>query len=498
MTIALAVLSQGATGQGRTVGGLVRGPDGKVVAGAEVRAIPLGPDVVGLETGLPGAVAPVFEARTDERGEFRIDSAAPCRVLIRHRDGLGALVPRVHPGAPVRVTAAPMAEIRLPPGAHEACLRVTPAEDDGWLGRFDGEALRVPAGSYRVLAGPKWSEHFVNARGSDIVHLFAPARPAAVLRTDADRVVVDGWEGVPLRPDRDGRVAVWPSHAADDARELRLAFDARPGATAFVHVHGLPAPSVAPPALAWRAVECPARGARVVTLVPLGEGARCVAASRVDDDGVVHVPVLDGAVHVLVGEVVAGFTADANRLDPPVGGDLVVQVLDERGAVADAVLELSGPLPHVRRRTRTDARGWATFRGAPRSAATLEMDAREHWAPARTLRAADVGSGPIVLRAEPGGSIAGKVTLAGRPPGPVAVSVTLRDPTGVLGTLSRHVRPEPDGSFAVQGLDPLGRYTLFATAQVDGVTWSAKLHGILAGTDVHLDLRSEDVPPPGR
>ncbi|MBK8977891.1 MAG: carboxypeptidase regulatory-like domain-containing protein [Planctomycetes bacterium] len=54
-----------------------------------------------------------------------------------------------------------------------------------------------------------------------------------------------------------------------------------------------------------------------------------------------------------------------------------------------------------------------------------------------------------------------------------------------------------DGTFAFRGL-PDGLYTLFATTQRDGVTWSGKTPRVQPGADQWpIELRNEDPAPPG-
>jgi hypothetical protein len=420
--------------------GLVRTDDGKALAGATVTAVTLGYDVVGLESYGGGQV---LTTTTDARGTFHVTSARSVTVLVRHGRGLGALIPRLHTGDATRVVATPLAEVALPPGVDGAVVHVDLGDGaQAAFGRQAGPKLELPAGTYRLVVGDggaagEPSEYSVALRSGERVQLFAhTATP---------------------------RRAPLPSH---------------PRRTVKVIADG--------------------PGAHVATLLP-ADRPRCLACSPVAPDGTVAVPDVAGAIHVVLGDSIEAFAGDAQQLACTGGSTLRVRVLDAAGPVGDVAVELSGPLPQVLRRAYVDARGVATFAGVPKSAATLELHARSHWALPVAVTAAQLNEGLVTLHAERGAALEGRILVAGRDATePAAITVTLRDTSGALRMRARQQSPSAAGRFAFPGLDPTGRYTLFATVDVAGVTHSAKVHGVLPGTPVVLDLLSEDVPPPGR
>jgi hypothetical protein len=55
-----------------------------------------------------------------------------------------------------------------------------------------------------------------------------------------------------------------------------------------------------------------------------------------------------------------------------------------------------------------------------------------------------------------------------------------------------------DGSFQFEGLPSEIRYTLFAQAQVDGITWSGRETNLETDAHIEIVLGSEDPPIPGK
>ncbi len=481
--------------------GIVRGPDGTALVGASVVAFPIGLDVVGLEGFGP---QPAQTATTDGSGAFRVAPGMTSCVLIRHPSGLGALVGRLHPNAPERVMTAPMAEITLPPGTSEAWVRAdVSVHAQARLGRFAGPRVLLPPGTYQLLAGvgALASEHRFTVRSGERVQLTRRTDASPPLRVTAARVVVDGWHEAPMAVATNGEFTPWPSSRGISGRDLLLVTDGPSQALAYARWSAAaPHEPGARPSSSWRLVQVrPQAGATAVaTLARQADSWRCVAWSPIAPDGTAHVLRGDDHLCVVLGRSIAAFDGTAEELALPPGRDLEVRVVDARGPVADAAVELSGALPQVHRRAFTDARGIATFARVAQSECVVELHARDHWAPPLALDQTQLSAGAVTLATEPGVELAGRVTLAGRALDRVVVDVSLRDTSGALRLRPRHCAPTATGEFVFQGLQHDGRYTLFATAQVKGITFSAKVHGVLPGTEVVLDLRTEDVPPPGR
>lgn len=507
-------LAQGAAATARPQApallGLVRRADGSPLAGAEVRAFarPPGADVPGL-AGVLTAPEPC-RAIADAGGAFRLEVATPARLELRHPDGLGAALELVEPGNPVRVVATPLGEVELPPNADGAFVH---GADSVPLGFHPGPRVRLAAGAYRLLVryAEGFDEHAVTVADSARIVLFRRAdgsRSVMVAGPTACGLVVDDWTEVVLRPDANGRVRLWQPARPATAQVLTWRIPGPDGAVALhrtVTTDG--ADPVTLPAVRWQPlrVAVPPVGA-VASVVGSPAAARCVALSpvvTVDAHSTAFVPegFGDGAALVLLAPeapvVDLAGEPDADLLARPV--QLAVRVADARGPVASATVELSGPPPCVPRHVRTDARGQATVHALPRHPGTLRFWSPEHLPLVQPLTVEQLDRGELVLQVERGAHLAGRVLLDGQPLGrAMHVDLTLRDTTGILATPNRRADVGDDGAFRFGGLDPNGRYTLFATAQVAGVTHSAKVHGVLPGTDVVVDLRTEDVAAPGQ
>ncbi|MEZ5963629.1 MAG: carboxypeptidase-like regulatory domain-containing protein [Planctomycetota bacterium] len=487
--------------------GLVLRADGSALAGAEVVAwrSPRGHDVAGLEDALPSPER--HTATTDARGNFHLPLASTAWIEVRG-DGVGVAPVFASPGAPLRLCATPLGEVTLPPRALGAYVH---CEAGPSLGFFAGDRLHLPAGAYRTLVrfADGFDEHRVELLSGASVALFrGSAAPFLVHVTgdDVGEVVVDCWHEAALTPDARGRVTVWAPARGERAHRLTVRTRGPDRADALhASVCTATTSRVDVPPVTWvcRTVAAPVRG-QVATLIDDGATVRCLALSPtvVTDAGVctVQVPAVDVPTQLVL-------LAEGHAIGAlvPAGGDLqiaaaaaalTVRVVDARGAIADAIVSIRGAAPHVLRSAITDARGLATFHDLPRAPCTLELLAREHIAPPLDIDL-DRRHGTVTVQAEIGARLSGRVTLDGAPlPLGLTVELSLRDPTAVLRQPPRGGHVAADGAFAFGGLEPGGRYTLFATAQVDGITYSAKLHGVLAGSTAELALRSEDVPPP--
>jgi len=481
--------------------GFVQRADGSPLSDATVTAWPAarGHDVVGLRGLLPAP--PPVEGTTDARGSFHLAAGEPAWLEVTG-DGLGALCCWVQPGDPVRLVATPLGAVVLPPGALGAHVRTEAGDALGW--RAGGE-VRLPAGTFRLLVrfADGLDEHRVLLGPSARVALFRSTRAPFAVRFEprlASQAIVDGWSGVPLRPDAEGRVEVWAPAPPARAHRLTFAVAGPEGAVALhASVVGAGETEVSLLATRWRQLDGPLPDhGLVATLAGSPLAPRCVALTPLRG-GTTMVPDAEDLQHVVLaaGTAITALPSVDQALELPAARDLTVSVVDTAGPVADAEVELRGVPPHVTRRAVTDRRGRVRFAAVPRARCTLLLDAAEVVAGPTDVSLAQLDEGRVSVQATPGAALAGRVTLGGAPPpASQVIDLTLRDPTGVLATTTRRAAVRSDGSFRFGGLPPGGRFTLFATTQVDGITYSAKLHGVLAGTEVALDLHVEDVPMP--
>lgn len=510
-------LAQGA-GPGACTG-LVRTPDGSPLRDAEVVAFPRAAtdDVVGAEGLAPRPE--VMRTTTDAGGMFRLALPAPAILVVRHPSGLGVVWPRAATRDALRLVARPLAEVELPAGARGAHVRMASPLGELALGFWPGASLRLPGGAHRLLIEgpargggkdiPERAEVFVAVRGGESVRVRAPASapwrvqltaPGATVARETVAgetvaIVVDGWHGVALTPDADGSVALWP--CAQSRRSLQVASPGPHGARrwqSLVVARDGDAPVLA--STAWRALRVPGAEA-VATLQTRAHGdVQGVAWSPVQA-GIAHVPVVDDVAFVALRADGAVFAVgDAGT--PIRAGTLTIAIRDAERPLAGALVELDGPPPQVRRRARTDSGGQATFVGVPRTRAFARLLHDELCSDDLEVPADAVDGAPLRLRARPGATLRGTITVVGDPTASMsAVEVTLRDPTGTDGLATRRAPVAADGGFAFRGLDADRRYTLFAALRRGAVTFSAKLHGVDTGAPVLLTLRSEDPLPPG-
>lgn len=503
--------------------GLVRTPDGSPLRDAEVVAFPRAAtdDVVGAEGLAPRPE--VVRTTTDAGGVFRLALPAPAIVVVRHRNGLGVMWPRAATHDALRLVAQPLAELELPAWASGAHVRVAGPLGELALGFWAGASLRLPGGAHRLLiegtardgtkATPERAEVHVAVRAGERVRVDAPASALRRVRLTAPgatvagesvpgaiaAIVVDGWHDVPLTPDADGGVALWP--CAQSTRGLQVAVRGPHGAwrwQGMVVDRDGDAPTLA--STAWRALRAPGAVA-VATLQTRADGdVQGVAWSPVHAD-IAHVPTVDDVAFVAVRADGAVF-AVGDTGAPFRAGTLTLAVGDAERPLAGVMVELDGPPPQVRRRAHTDSRGQATFVGVPRTRAFARLLHDELCSDDLEVPtdAVDTGPGgaPLRLRARPGATLRGTITVVGDPTASLsAVEVTVRDPTGTDGLATRRAPVADDGGFAFRGLDADRRYTLFASLRRGAVTFSAKLHGVDTSTPVLLTLRSEDPLPPG-
>ena len=518
-------LAQG-TGPGPCTG-LVRTPDGSPLRDAEVVAFPraVTDDVVGAEGLAPRPE--VVRTTTDAGGVFRLALPAPAVIVVRHSSGLGVVWPRAAARDALRLLAQPLAEVELPAGSRGAHVRMASPLGEVALGFWPGASLRLPGGVHRLLiegqardgakAATERAEVHVAVRGGEGVRVRAPASapwrvqlttpsaavPGETVAGEIVAVVVDGWHGVALAPDADGSLTLWP--CAQSRRSLRVATHGPHGSRRWqnlVVARDGDAPVLA--STAWRALRVPGAVA-VATLQARADGdVQGVAWSPVQA-GIAQVPVVDDIAFMALRAdgsmlTVGAPLAEDREVGTPIRtGDVTIAVRDAERPLAGALVELDGPPPQVRRRTRTDSGGHATFVGVPRTRAFARLLHDELCSDDLEVPAEGAPDGaPLRLRARPGATLQGTITVVGDPTAAMsAVEVTLRDPTGTDGLATRRTPVADDGGFVFRGLDADRRYTLFAALRRGAVTFSAKLHGVDTGAPVLLTLRSEDPLPPG-
>lgn len=500
-----------------TVRGLVRAAPDQEVGGAVVRYLPIAPP--GLEWApawaQPGPVADAAtEGQADAQGRFHL--RVPTRrglLLVTTPNGLAALSPAAA-GAPLRVDVGPVGTIHV--GASARRVDVACADADGrlrLLGQRVGPSLSLPPGSYALLvheAEASWV-HRCEVTAGATTHAIAPPHRYQ-LRLDGrfrGHVHLRGWSAVRL-PTRNARVRIRAAgpvqlvvHERQElgwiVRELWL----QPGE----RERTLPrARAEWQPILVQDAAGAPLSGARVHTVQQRAAGPVVVATSIADPAGRAVVAALPGGDtrHALVARsgsapsllaLEAGALAPA-RLAP--AHTSTVTVRDPAGhQVTGARVALSLAAPSwLTWSGVTDARGRVTFEALPSGRARLELRSRDHLPAARDIAiAADAEGHAWQLLAEPGFAVHGQVRRQGQPL--AGATVTLRDPTRADQGRVLTTQSAGDGGFEFRGLRRDGLYTLFASVERHGVTWSAQIREAQPGdTQWVLLLESEDPKPP--
>lgn len=492
---------------------------GRPLAGATARYVPWSRFALPvLARQVPGE--PEVRGSTTADGTLRLlVPAGAGTLLIEHESGLGALVPRVVPGTPLRVGVEPCGEIVWQTGAAvpRTWIRAVVAGPQQIpLGERSGRRLRLPPGEYALLAssGGRALDQLTRVLSGqearlELDHgLFAKVRiPSAV------EVRLAEWPEFPLLPDADGRLTLPLGQGARIVQLLRRSEGLLHTSEHWLSTSSEPDRALTMPTATTDTVTvcdlagAPVAAATVLTLEVRGQAVTVRASAGTDRDGRAryaqvdtNVPTTllalgaDGAIGVLVVPI----GAVAPRLSLPGSRRLEVAVRDQIGAPLPGFAVAIHPQewPWLRRRAFADAHGKAVFTDVGPGTQVVTVAEPGFVAEAVLLAAAADGSSRTTLVADAGRPIVGKVFDATARPVAGAL-VVLRDTSGRWGFGERSTTTDAQGGFVFLGL-PDDLFTLFATREVGSSTWSAKVRGVQPGdTEWRLDLKSEDVPPPG-
>ncbi len=511
---------------------LLRDPSGQPVADAEGLLLP-GPSLdlpalAGIDhrpmVGDRGDLTDQQTGRSDARGVLRFPLGEKPRagaVVITTAAGLGALVPRVLPGESDRISLQPLGEVTTATGSEAFTLYAAHTAVDGTrnaLPACSGTSVRLPAGNYEVWAhsedGWIWQRLDVLPGRRVLLQFTGPAQ--ALRRAEGNRVHPEGWPQVRLLDEATARCVLLGA-------ALAAPLYGRESETGRVVLGQIPGPP-RHEAIVWPTTAAAAAtdGVRLTLrddAVAANETVQWFVLRRSDAgswrllgaaDSVGSNPARlpdsrggdDWLLVLAPGRPPFATPWSSNLATQPLtlpgGVPLVVRCRTDSGEPAvDAVLEYvpaSGEAAAVR--ARSDGRGQAAF--GPVAAPGLLRVSDRRFAN-QQLELQLVPQTGVDLQLAAGASLRGQVTLPGGSPASGTV-VTLRDATGRLRPAQRATVTDAEGAFRFAGLDESGDYVLFATANRDGHTWSAKLARVAPGAAaVELTLRDEDpVLGPGK
>jgi hypothetical protein len=501
---------------------LLRDPGGEAVAGATGAVLhePASrlPALAALPEHLLARIGPHPEWRTatsDERGVLRFAGEPGRRAgrgLVTTTGGLGALLPQLLPGRAVRVELRPMGAVATASGTEAFALWPRAHTEHGFvpLPAQHGTALRLPAGVYDawIQGDEGWSWQRLDVRAAQTTTFGFGARaqrvraaawltpsgwPAPTIAAPGDVVLLRGdaldaaWTAIDLAHglgtttgalphERRVEPITWPAPpASTGTRTLRLAAAHPAGSTLLVSL-----------------LRTAAGGWQLHGVAAPDDAGRCTLPEPPDGDAWL---LLLAPGHAPVGTPWPLLRDDA-PLAAPAGVPLVVRAVDETGLpLADVRIDYApaNDAPALVA-AHTDARGEARCGRVRAPGHVLVSDERY-----RNDRAPIdlVPSDGLTVVVRPGAAVAGRVQRAGGETA-AGVVVTLRDPTGRLRPAERAATTGDDGTFRFAGLGEERHLVLFASAFVDGRTWSGRVTSVAAGeTDVTVVLRNEDPPPPG-
>ena len=490
--------------------GLVTTPAGHPLADAEVILRPGSTIQLAALGSLARTPAPV-SGRTDSRGAYRLPAAAPGLVLVRHRDGLGALAP-AFPGAAQRLVAEPMAALVSPGSPVRGWARGSwPGLGTGSLPVQEGEEIRLPAGQYRawVESHGKLEFHRFTLVSGKQHRLPEPPEPELFLE------LWDGFRGrvIPYSWEETALIEVAANRFAVPAGASRLQIqEETPGGHVLIEVWHPEEPSVLrleQPRRRDLAVRVqtrsgnPAAGTEVWALQSTAQGSRALGRVVTDPAGEAQLLLPDGvdvqllAVDPVRAAAAADLEATARQAVLILGSSSRIQVAvegPEGPGVAGARLELEPATgPWGRLVAHTDDRGLARFHRVPDGPVVVRLrDAR--YLPAEQVAAPGEG---IRFRARRGRSVAGRALLPSGDPA-VRALITLRNPRDER-VMERTVASDDQGRFRITGLPDEAFLVLFGTLQLAGVTYSTRLSAVQPGDhECTLELQPEDPVPPNR
>jgi hypothetical protein len=501
---------------------LVRDPGGGILIGATgaVRHEPASqlPALASLPEHLLARIGLRPEWRTatsDERGVLRFAAEPGRRAgrgLVTTTDGLGALLPQLLPGRAVRVELRPMGAVATASGTEAFALWPRAHTGHGFmpLPAQHGTALRLPAGVYDAWVesadGWTWQRLDVRAAQTTTIGFGAQAQrvratawltpsgwPAPTVAAPGDVVVLRGdaldaaWTAIDLTQGLGTTTGALP----DERRVEPITWPAPPASTGTRTLR-LDAAHPAGSTLLVSLLRTAAGGWQLNGVAAPDDAGRCTLPVPPDGDAWL---LLLAEGHAPVGTPWPLLRNEA-PLAAPAGVPLVVRAVDEAGLpLVDVRIDYApaNDAPALVA-ARTDARGEARC-GRVRAPGHVLVSDERYRNDGAAIDLVPADGLTVVVR--PGAAVAGRVQREGGEAA-AGVVVTLRDPTGRLRPAERAATSRDDGTFRFAGLGDERHLVLFASAFVDGRTWSGRVTSVAAGeTDVTVVLRNEDPEPPG-
>jgi len=471
-----------------------------------------------LQDQLPATLAtPLPRARTwtarsgkggvlrfgDQEGELPVTAGSGYVVTA---DGLGALLPRLHPGRADRVTLQPLAAVTAPGGSEAFTLHavaVLPGDRRIALPPLNGTEVRLPAGTYEVWGesdeGLTWRRlHLTSGArhelsfGGDAQRLRVPAnalvhpatRPDLLLRprrASGELLLRGPALAAPLVTWLDGVVTpprVVPGPPTIEPRAWPPAADRRERNEVFLLADD------GPDACLFGLQRNDDRSFRVVAYAR-AEGGELRMPPRADGDSWLLLLAEGRAPHAQPWST----TPAGSRLATTAGQPLTVAARAPTGvpAIDLAVVYVPDGQDAAAIAARTDAEGNASF-GQVTAPGTLFV--RDERYANQRVELDVVPKGALALAVTTGERCTGTATLQGGATARTIV-VTLRDPSGRLQPNERTATVAAGETFSFAGLPDDRELVLFATTWLDGRTWSVRRR-VRAGEPVELTLKDED------
>ncbi len=509
------------------VSGLVRGPEGKALPAARIT---LYPETASELSWLAELLPPPLprSSHSEASGRFRIESPSGRGSLwIEHENGLGGISYGIDPGVPGVLKTAPMAEISL---VSKATFRVEirGIKVDGtsvYLGRREGRELRMPAGDFILLLhlAEQSFEIPIKLRSGERRQIPVPdARTSRLLNWDPSKrdVFLIGWPH-PIRPGTNA--GTLPVAWGIGRLRISIILNDREPRNRLLSEHWYRPQSTLPMSLPWtRSIHVQAEsrqgqslaGVTVCGIAVSNAGITVHSLGYTDEAGQLEtVRRLSPQSTHLVG-LIEGHAATVQPIDDGVSeyrltlGEprkLRMRILDPSGKpLAGARVEvLSKPTAILKRSTYSNGRGEVAFQGLSARGCQVRIDHQrfqpmQFQVPLDELIPSPGSDHPYrSVQLARGAGLSGRVVNR-QGQGLPAVRVQLRAEEGLERPLERSVQSSEDGSFSFEGLPEEVRYTLFAQAQIEGITWSGRESNLETEDHIEIVLSSEDPPLPSK
>ncbi len=499
---------------GGTLYGRVLAADStKPLAAASLTFHPEEPHGVVLLRGWVGA-GPSRQARTNDRGTYRIPCDGAGTLLVEHDSGVGALVYRASPNNFQTVQARPMGELVLPGEATTHVLAVSPTGYSTHLGHRSGPSIRLPAGDYRLLVNHgRWVEfrcRVISGRRQRLQPVPARGRTLRLYAGFRGRVTLKGWPRVALPVAEN----VTPVPDGPGPRILQV-WEERQGAVLlrelWVHQQHQ---TLSPSKRRLQRLQVrdargnPVRGAWCFSCYQAPGGLRIVSRSRSNDHGLARIADVakEPTGFLLVhkpGFALGHAEVFGSRYPVTVelgsGHPIRLLVLGPQGMPQAGVEVRLAPTaaPSAACTTFTNAKGELSLKDLPLGEARARLLGTPFLMEEHTVEVTKT-SKRATIQARSGFKIQGHVLLpSGRPA--VNALVMLREPRGSLDLGEMVACTGPDGGFTFQGLPKDLNLILTASLDKAGRTWTSRAMGVEADTpELKVLLLAEDRPQPGR